>query len=93
MLVSRRIGFIFDHFVYKRNFGQIWIKIIDIDPLELEIAILVLVSQIMVFHFEYKKDFRYILVKFIVYTVFLSSSRYNKKQKKFQLVGLATGRL
>ena len=49
------------------------------DPLELKIAIFVLVSQIMVFHFEYKKDFWHILVTFIVCKVSLSSSRSNKK--------------
>ena len=46
------------------------------DPLELKISISVLVSQIMVFHFvlsEHKKNFWHILVKFIVYTVFLLS--------------------
>ena len=37
------------------------------EPLELKIAIFVLISQIMVFHFVYKKDFWYILVKFIVH--------------------------
>ena len=50
------------------------------DPLELKISISVLVSQIMVFHFlhfEHKKDFWYILVKFIVCTIFLLSSRSN----------------
>ena len=40
--------------------------------LELKISISVLVLQIMVFHFvhfEYKKDFWHILVKFIVYMI------------------------
>ena len=41
----------------------------------MKIAIFVLVSQIMVFHFVYEKDFWYILVKFIEYNVPLSSSR------------------
>ena len=48
------------------------------DPLELKIAIFVLVSKIMVFHFVYKKDFWHILVKFIVYKVSLLSSRSKK---------------
>ena len=54
-----------------------------------QISILVLVSQIMVFHFvhfEYKKDLCHILVKSIVYRVSFSSSWSNKKQ--FQLVDL-----
>ena len=54
-------------------------------------AFFVLVSQIMVFHFAYKKDFWHILIKFIVFKVFLSSSRPNKKQ--FQLVDLVIRRL
>ena len=45
----------------------------------------------MVFHFEYKKDFWHILVKFIVYTVSLSPNWSNKKQ--FQLLDLVIGRL
>ena len=60
----------------------------------LNISILVLISQITVFHFvhfEYKKDFWHILVKFIVYKVYLSSSQSNKKQ--LQLVDLVIGRL
>ena len=59
-----------------RKFGSI----LKNDPLELKISISVLVSQIMVFHFvhfEHKKDFWYILVKFIVCTIFLLSSRSN----------------
>ena len=48
------------------------------DPLELKIAIFVLVSQIIVFHFVYKKDFWHILVKFMAYKVSLSSNRSNK---------------
>ena len=54
---------------------------------------LVLVSQIMAFHFvhfEYKKEYLQILVKVIVYRVSLSSSQSNKKQ--FQLVDLVLGR-
>ena len=60
------------------------------DPLELKIAIFVLISQIMVFHFVYKKDFWYILIKFIVYKASLLSSRSNKKN--VQLVDLVIGR-
>ena len=45
----------------------------------------------MVFHFVYKKDFRYILEKFLVYKVSLSSSRFNKKQ--LHLVDLVIGHL
>ena len=48
------------------------------DSFELEISILVLVSQIMVFHFvhfEHKNEFWHILVIFIVYRVSLLSSR------------------
>ena len=59
-----------------RKFGSI----LKNDPLELKISISVLISQIMVFHFvhfEHKKDFWYILVKFIVCTIFLLSSRSN----------------
>ena len=37
-------------------------------------------------HFEYKRDFWHIFVKFILYRVSLQSSRSNKKQ--FQLVDL-----
>ena len=57
-------------------------------------SFLVHISQIIVFHFvhfEYKKDIWYILVKFVIYRVFPSSSRSNKKQ--FQLVDLVIGRL
>ena len=59
-----------------------------------KIFILVPFSQIVVFHFvhfEYKKVFWHILVKFIVFIVFPTSTRSNKKQ--FQLVDLAIGRL
>ena len=59
-----------------------------------KISILVLVSQVMVFHFVhfgYKKDFWHILIKFIVYRVSLSSSRSHKKP--FQLVDLVIGHL
>ena len=82
------MGFIFAHFVYKGNFGQIWVKTTE-GLLDLKIFILVLISQIMVFHFvyfEYIKNSWYILVKFGVCRVSLSSSRSNKKQ--FQLVDL-----
>ena len=51
MLVSS-IGFA--HSAYKGNVGQILDKNYR---LELKIAIFVLVLQIMVFHFVYKKDF------------------------------------
>ena len=50
------------------------------DSLEQKISILVLVSQIMVFHFvyfEHKKDFWHILVKFVVHRVSLLSIRSN----------------
>ena len=57
----------------------------------MKIAIFILVSQIMVFHLAYKKYFRHFLVKFIIYTVSLPSSRSNEKQ--FQLVDLVIGRL
>ena len=57
----------------------------------MKIAIFILVSQIMVFHFVYKKYFWYFLVNFIIYTVSLSSSWSNEKQ--FQLVDLVIGRL
>ena len=53
---------------------------------------LVLVSQIMAFHFvhfEYKKEYLQILVKLIVYRVSLSSSQSDKKQ--FQLIDLVPG--
>ena len=50
-----------------------------------------LISQFMMLHFEYKKDFWYILVKFIVFKASLLSSRSNKKH--FQLVDLVIGRL
>ena len=49
------MGIIFAHSVYKESFGQICVKIIEV-----KVSILVLVSQIMVFHFvqfERKKDF------------------------------------
>ena len=74
----------------KKVFGKFGWKLQN-DPLDFKISILVLVSQIMVFHFvhfEYKKHFWHILVKFIVHRVSLSSSRSNKKQ--FQLVDLWT---
>ena len=57
----------------------------------MKIATFVLVLQIMVFHFVYKKDVWYILVKFTVYKVSLLSIRSNKKH--FQLVDLVIGRL
>ena len=87
------MNLIFPHFVYKETFGKIREKVQN-DPLNLKISILVLVSQIMVFHFvhfEYKKDFWHFLLKFIVYMVSLLSSRSNKKQ--FQLVDRVIGRL
>ena len=59
------------------------------DPLELKIAIFVLVSHIMVLHFVYKKDFWDLLVKFILYKASLSSSRSNKKH--FQLADFNSG--
>ena len=48
--------------------------------LELKNSISVVVSQIMVFHFvhfEHEKDFWHNWVKFIVYRVYLLSSRSN----------------
>ena len=81
------MGIIFAHFVYKESFGQICVKITEV-----KVSILVLVSQIMVFHFvqfERKKGFWHILVKFIIYSISLSFSRSNKKQ--FQLVDLVIG--
>ena len=66
----------------------------DLLVMDFKISILVLISQIIAFHFvhfEYKKVFWHILVKFIVYRVFPSSSLSNKKQ--FQLVDLVIGRL
>ena len=57
----------------------------------MKIAIFILVSQIMEFHLAYKKYFRHFLVKFIIYTVSLPSSRSNENQ--FQLVDLVIGRL
>ena len=57
--------------------------------MDLKISISELISQIIVFHFlhfEYEKVFWNILVKFILYRVFPSSSRSNKKQS--QLVDL-----
>ena len=51
------MGIIFAHFVYKESFGQICVKITEV-----KVSILVLVSQIMVFHFvqfERKKDLTY----------------------------------
>ena len=54
--------------------------------LELKIVIFVLTSQIMVFHFVYKKDFWFIFVKFIVCKAYLLSSWSNIKH--FQLVDL-----
>ena len=55
MLVSS-IGFIFAYLVYKGNFGQIWIKIIDLS-FRVENFHFRTFLQIMVFHFEYKKTF------------------------------------
>ena len=55
---------------------------------------MVVVSQIIVFHFvnfEYKKDFGQILVKIIVHRISVSSSWPNKKQ--FQLVDFVIGGL
>ena len=69
VLVSSKC-FIFTHFVNNRNFWQCWIKIIN-DPLELKIAIFVLISQITVFHFVHKKYVWQILVKFTFYKVSL----------------------
>ena len=63
----------------------------DVLVIDLKIFILVLFSQIAVLHFEYKKVFSHILVKCIVFIVFPTSTRSNKKQ--FQLVDLAIGRL
>ena len=83
--------------VYEGSFGQIWVKITEWSIVlltDLNISILVLISQILVFHFvhfEYKKVFWHILVKFIAYRGFLSSSRSNKNQ--FQLVDHVIGRL
>ena len=65
------MDFIFPHFVYIGRFGQIWEKLQN-DRLDLKISILMLVSQIMVFHFvhfEYKNISWHFLVKFIVYRV------------------------
>ena len=96
------MDFIFAHFVCKGSFGQSRVEITN-DPLDLKISILVLVSQIMVFilnisfvHFEYKKDFWHILLKFTVYRVFLLCLARlfivsNKKQ--FQLVDITIERL
>ena len=82
VLVSS-MRFILAHLVYEGNFGQIWVKITEWSiSIDLKISILVLISQIVVFHFvhfEHKKVFGHILVKFIVYRVFPSSSRSNKK--------------
>ena len=66
----------------------------DLLVIDLKISFLVHISQIIVFHFvhfEYKKAFWHILVKFVIYRVFPSSSRSNKKQ--LQLVDLVIGRL
>ena len=79
---TRLKGFIFTHFVYNRNFGQIWIKIIEWS-IRVENVIFVLVLQIMLFHFVYKKDFWHILVTFIVYKVSLLSSRSDIKHFRF----------
>ena len=76
--LNSRKGFIFTHFVYNRSFGQIRQKKLQNDPLDIKISMLVLVSQIVVFHFlhfEYKNEIWHILVEFIVYKVSLSSSR------------------
>ena len=88
VLVSRK-GFIFTHFVYNRNFRQIWIK-----TMEWSIRVenchfrtrFTSVRSIL-----YIKKTWHILVKFIVNKVSLLSSRSNKKL--FQLVDLVIGRL
>ena len=59
-------NFKFAYFEIEESFGLIWVKlqndrfhlqIFILGSLELKIAIFVLVSQIMVFYFVYKKDF------------------------------------
>ena len=86
------MGFIFAHFVYEGSFGQIWVRITEwsISNRFENFHFAAHFTNCFV-HFEYKKVFWLILVKFIVYRVFPSSSRSNKKQ--FQLVDLVIGRL
>ena len=87
------MGFIFAHFVCKGSFRQIWAKNTE-RSIKLENFLFGACLQVMVFqfvHFEYKKNFWHILIKFLVYKEFLLSNRSHKKL--FQLVDVLIGRL
>ena len=91
---TRFANFKFAYFEIEECFGLIWVKLQN-GRFHLQIPfwvlIFALVSQIMLFHFVYKKEFWHILVKFVVYKVSLLSSRSNKKH--FTLIDLVIGRL